>query len=98
MQGKLNKAENTAYKERLESSKLRAVLMEWNLIRALWLDERGLSPLAGLRNQVRPLLFPTAVAVGHNLSALTGLSKCRCKESLMRLNTLRTRSFSRLLN
>jgi hypothetical protein len=68
------------------------------LIRALRFDERGLSPLPGLRNQVRPLLFPTAVAMGHNLSALTGLNKRRCKGSLTRLNTLRTRSFSGLLN
>ena len=51
--------------------------MEWNLIRPLWFDGRGLSPLAGLTNQVRPLPFPTAIAVGHNLSALTGLRKDR---------------------
>ncbi len=68
------------------------------MIRALQFDERGLTPLPGLRNQVRLLLFPTAVAVGHNLSALAGLSKCGCMRDLTRLNTLRTRPSSKPLN
>jgi hypothetical protein len=47
--------------------------MEWNLIRVLWFNEGTLSPLPGLEKQSRIALFPTAVAVGHILSALPGL-------------------------
>ena len=34
--------------------------MGWNLIRALWIDERRLSPLAGLEMPARKQRFPTA--------------------------------------
>jgi hypothetical protein len=35
-----------------------------------------MSPLPGLEAQLGPPLSPTAVAVGHNLSALPGLRVC----------------------
>ncbi|MGA3323570.1 MAG: DUF4928 family protein [Terriglobia bacterium] len=45
------------------------------MIRVLWFNEGTLSPLPGLEKQSRIALFPTAVAVGHILSALPGLRK-----------------------
>ena len=54
--------------------------MEWSLIRAMSFDERSLSPLPGLGMPTRRmLLFPTAVAMGHILSALPGL----CDDAVM---------------
>ena len=43
------------------------------MTRAMEFEEKSLSPLPGLKKQLRIVFFPTAVAVGHILPALPGL-------------------------